>query len=550
MGVIITVANQKGGVGKTTTAINMSAALAEKGKKILLVDIDSQGNTTSGLGIEKNELESTTYELLIGETSTDDCLIHTDYKNLDVLPSNVDMAAAEIELLDEENREFKLRHILRPLKKNYDFIVVDCPPSLNILTVNAMVAADSILVPVQCEYYALEGLSQLLYTIELVKERLNPELKIEGLLFTMYDARVRLSGQVVQNVKANLNEKIFKTTIPRNVRLAEAPSHGKPISAYSRFSSGARAYKNFAKELINLHANDPKEEDEKEAETVEKDVYTDDILGLEENAKSGDENAKEKSVENEENKASKTINEEKSPEVSDKEVEEKQKETGKDNDKDSIEVKADDDSEVKEKSVTETEKTPIKDEKKSDSEMKESNSQEEKESSTEEKETSNQEKTDDPELQEEKADCDKTKVNESVEESAAQEKEAETSEIKESKSKAEKAENSETKEESEKDNSEDDADSNANENSEEAKNAGDKTEASDAEDDADNEEDANNTDAGLNKKEADSEKHNSSDDEEKTAETSEKEKKNASAAEEKTDVNNSKKGSRKSRKKK
>ena len=281
MGIIITVANQKGGVGKTTTAINMSAALAEKGKKILLVDIDSQGNTTSGLGVEKNELENTTYELMLGEAEVENCLIHTEYKDLDILPSNVDMAAAEIELLDEEDREFKLRHILRPLKKQYDFIIVDCPPSLNILTVNAMTAADSILVPIQCEYYALEGLSQLLYTIELVKERLNPGLTIEGILFTMYDSRVRLSGQVVQNVKANLKERIFKTMIPRNVRLAEAPSHGKPVSLYARFSSGTRAYRNFAKELIALHANDPKEADEEEV--FSKDVYTDDILGLEEN---------------------------------------------------------------------------------------------------------------------------------------------------------------------------------------------------------------------------------------------------------------------------
>ena len=280
MGIIITVANQKGGVGKTTTAINMSAALAEKGKKILLVDIDSQGNTTSGLGVEKNELENTTYELMLGEAEVENCLIHTEYKDLDILPSNVDMAAAEIELLDEEDREFKLRHILRPLKKQYDFIIVDCPPSLNILTVNAMTAADSILVPIQCEYYALEGLSQLLYTIELVKERLNPGLTIEGILFTMYDSRVRLSGQVVQNVKANLKERMFKTMIPRNVRLAEAPSHGKPVSLYARFSSGTRAYRNFAKELIALHANDPKEADEEEVSS--KDVYTDDILGLEE----------------------------------------------------------------------------------------------------------------------------------------------------------------------------------------------------------------------------------------------------------------------------
>ena len=251
MGRIIAIANQKGGVGKTTTAINLSACLAEAEKRVLTIDMDPQGNTTSGLGIDKNNCENTIYQLILGECSFDEALIHTEFEYLDLIPSNVNLAGAEIELLNIENREYVLHNEIEKIKDNYDFIIIDCPPSLNMLTVNAMTTASTVLVPIQCEYYALEGLSQLIHTIELVRDRLNKRLKIEGVVFTMYDARTNLSLQVVENVKDNLDQTIYKTIIPRNIRLAEAPSHGLPINLYDPRSTGAESYMLLADEVIH-----------------------------------------------------------------------------------------------------------------------------------------------------------------------------------------------------------------------------------------------------------------------------------------------------------
>ncbi len=251
MGRIIAVANQKGGVGKTTTTINLSACLAEQGQKVLVIDVDPQGNTTSGLGIDKNNTENTVYELMLGEASTDDCIYKSVMDDLDVIPSNVNLAGAEIDLIDIDDREYILKKIVSSLKEKYDFILLDCPPSLSMLTVNAMTAANTVLVPIQCEYYALEGLSQLIRTINLVKQKLNPELEIEGVVFTMYDARTNLSLQVVENVKANLKQTVYKTIIPRNIRLAEAPSHGLPINLYDSKSAGAESYRLLAEEVIH-----------------------------------------------------------------------------------------------------------------------------------------------------------------------------------------------------------------------------------------------------------------------------------------------------------
>ena len=251
MGRIIAIANQKGGVGKTTTAINLSASLAAKKKKVLVIDTDPQGNTTSGFNIDKNNLDNTIYELILGECSIQDCLIRDIIPNITVLPSNVNLAAAEIELIGVEKKEYILKNEVDWIRDQYDFIIIDCQASLNMLTVNAMRTADTVLVPVQCEYYALEGLSQLIHTVNLVRERLNPNLQIEGILFTMYDARTNLSMQVVENVKNNLNLKIFKTVIPRNIRLAEAPSYGLPINLYDPKSTGAESYMALAKEVIN-----------------------------------------------------------------------------------------------------------------------------------------------------------------------------------------------------------------------------------------------------------------------------------------------------------
>ena len=251
MGKIIAIANQKGGVGKTTTSINLSACLAEKGKKVLVIDTDPQGNNTSGFGIDKNELDNTIYELILGECPIRDCIINNVVENVSILPANVNLAATEIELIGVEKKEYILKNEVDYVKNEYDFIVIDCPPSLNMLTINAMTTADTVLVPIQCEYYALEGLSQLIHTINLVKERLNPDLDMEGVVFTMYDSRTNLSMQVVENVKQNLKQKVFDTLIPRNIRLAEAPSYGQPINKYDAKSAGAEAYMQLAGEIIS-----------------------------------------------------------------------------------------------------------------------------------------------------------------------------------------------------------------------------------------------------------------------------------------------------------
>lgn len=251
MGRIIAIANQKGGVGKTTTAINLSACLAEAGQKVLTIDFDPQGNATSGLGLEKSEIVDTIYEMMMGECDLEDCLQQEVQTNLDVLPSDSNLSGAEIELLDIENKEFVLKNNLEHIAGQYDFIIIDCPPSLSLLAINALVAANTVLVPIQCEYYALEGLSQVLRTVNLVRKKMNPSLVMEGVVFTMYDARTNLSLEVVENVKANLNENIYKTIIPRNVRLAEAPSHGMPINLYDSKSTGAESYRLLAAEVIS-----------------------------------------------------------------------------------------------------------------------------------------------------------------------------------------------------------------------------------------------------------------------------------------------------------
>lgn len=253
MSKVIAIANQKGGVGKTTTAINLSACMAETGKKVLIIDLDPQGNTTSGLGIDKTKEENTVYELMLDECTIKEAIKKVDIdgvENLSIIPANVNLAGAEIELLGINDKEFILKNAVDYVADDYDYIFIDCPPSLNMLTVNAMTTADSVLVPIQCEYYALEGISQLLHTIDLVHNRLNEKLKINGVVFTMYDGRTNLSNEVVASVKNNLNTKIYKTIIPRNVRLAEAPSHGLPINIYDPKSAGAESYRNLAKEII------------------------------------------------------------------------------------------------------------------------------------------------------------------------------------------------------------------------------------------------------------------------------------------------------------
>ena len=252
MGKILAISNQKGGVGKSTTAINLSACLGEVGKKVLVIDMDPQGNTTSGLGIDKDDPENyTVYDLLVDECNVNDCILETGYENLSIIASNSNLAGAEIELLDAEDREYTLRNHINPIKDDFDYIIIDCPPSLSILTLNAMCAASGIIVPIQCEYYALEGLTQILNTINLVKERLSSDIKIEGVVFTMFDSRNNLSSDVVANVKDNLDINVFETIIPRNVRLAEAPSYGMPVIEYDSRSTGAASYRYLAEEIIS-----------------------------------------------------------------------------------------------------------------------------------------------------------------------------------------------------------------------------------------------------------------------------------------------------------
>ena len=255
MGKIIAIANQKGGVGKTTTSINLSACLAELGKKVLVIDLDPQGNCTSGFGIEKEQIDNTVYELMLNKCSVKNSMMKVEgIENVTLIPSDVNLAGAEIELLEFNEKEYILRNSIDYVKEDYDYIIIDCPPSLNMLTVNAMTTADSMLIPIQCEYYALEGIRQLITTIGLVQKRLNSRLKIEGVVFTMYDGRTNLSKDVVDNVKNNLNANIYNTIIPRNVSLAEAPSHGLPITLYDNKSTGAESYRNLAKEVVEKRA--------------------------------------------------------------------------------------------------------------------------------------------------------------------------------------------------------------------------------------------------------------------------------------------------------
>ncbi len=252
MGKIVSVANQKGGVGKTTTTVNLSTILAKKGRKVLLIDTDPQGNATSGLGVEK-EVEKSIYDVLVRDTQIEEVLQDTAIKNLKVCPSNINLAGAEVELVTMMSREQRLKEKLTKVKELFDYILIDCPPSLGLITLNAFTASDSVLIPIQCEYFALEGLGQLLNTVELVKKHLNKSLYIEGALLTMYDIRTNLSNQVVKEVKKHFEDKVYKTVIPRNVRLSEAPSYGMPITVYDPRSKGAKSYEKFAKEFIKVN---------------------------------------------------------------------------------------------------------------------------------------------------------------------------------------------------------------------------------------------------------------------------------------------------------
>lgn len=250
MSKIIALANQKGGVGKTTSSVNLSSSLAFLGKKVLLIDIDPQGNGSSGVGVNKGEVENCIYNVLVDDVDLQDVLLHTELDNLDVVPATIQLAGAEVELVPAISREVRLKKAIAPIKDDYDYIIIDCPPSLGLLTLNALTAADSVLIPVQCEYYALEGLSQLLNTVRIVQKHLNEDLQIEGVLLTMLDARTNLGVQVIEEVKKYFQNKVFQTIIPRNVRLSEAPSHGLPIILYDAKSRGAEVYLELAKEVI------------------------------------------------------------------------------------------------------------------------------------------------------------------------------------------------------------------------------------------------------------------------------------------------------------
>ena len=257
MGKIISIANQKGGVGKTTTAINLSTVLAKKGKKVLMIDADPQGNGTSGVGVDKDQ-QFSVYDVLIEDIEIENTLQKTQVRNLDLCPSNINLAGAEVQLVSMENREYKLKEKVDKIKDKYDFIIIDCPPSLGLITLNAFTASDSVLIPVQCEYYALEGLGQLLNTIELVKKHMNKSLQVEGALLTMYDARTNLSNQVVKEVKKYFGDKVYKNVIPRNVKLSEAPSYGLPITLYDARSKGAKSYDKFVKEFLKSNEEEQK----------------------------------------------------------------------------------------------------------------------------------------------------------------------------------------------------------------------------------------------------------------------------------------------------
>ncbi len=250
MGRIIAIANQKGGVGKTTTAINLASCLAEKGKRVLAIDMDSQGNMTSGFGIDREEVEYSIYDTLTGSANLGQCMILDVIDNLSLVPSSQNLSGVEVDFIDIDKPQFVLKSIVRNIRKKFDFIIIDCPPALGMLTINSLTAADTVIVPIQCEFYALEGLSQLIYTIDMIKKKLNKNLEIEGIVFTMYDSRNNLSQEVVDNVRENLDEIIYDTVVPRNVRLAEAPSFGLPINLYDSRSTGALAYRNLADEVI------------------------------------------------------------------------------------------------------------------------------------------------------------------------------------------------------------------------------------------------------------------------------------------------------------